>query len=381
MASILIEDINSFDLKKAMDERKLVPGYKRFWPLFITFCILALALYALAKDFDHAVEEFNSPVGLCILGSLILWCVVQLLIKEPEDLELTYPKEYINSEAYKTQIQKYNAIKEIKKIWKAETVAYSVRSEKDRSSHDQVARTLVEIKYKEPSFISTNIKVPMMEFQKEKIYFFPNTIIIDSKKQQCINIKNQNSSFYSASKTSFIENGARPPSDARVIGRTWTHVNINGERDKRVKNNPELPICEYGKITLSLGNNFETIYELILSDISQLPQVESFFKNLISTSPEKKEQMPANLLKDKKSKICKPKLSKDSTDELNLGLDEKKLYAKKIAANEIDPEKISFEDFSASIMLEKAKKLYAGKIASGEINPEKISFECFTDNL
>jgi hypothetical protein len=40
------------------------------------------------------------------------------------------------------------------------------------------------------------------------------------------------------------------PYDTKVIGLTWKHPNAHGGPDRRFKDNRQLPICEYGRMTM-----------------------------------------------------------------------------------------------------------------------------------
>ena len=48
----------------------------------------------------------------------------------------------------------------------------------------------------------------------------------------------------------FVETEKLPP-DARVIGQTWTYCNKDGSPDKRYKENPALPVCEYLRLHIT----------------------------------------------------------------------------------------------------------------------------------
>jgi len=53
--------------------------------------------------------------------------------------------------------------------------------------------------------------------------------------------------------TQFVES-ATLPSDAVVVGHTWTYVNVRGGPDRRYKDNRKLPIALYGELTLRAGD-------------------------------------------------------------------------------------------------------------------------------
>jgi tellurite resistance protein len=60
--------------------------------------------------------------------------------------------------------------------------------------------------------------------------------------------------------TSFIEDG-RVPSDAKAIGPTWRFVNKSGGPDLRFNNNRQLPVLEYGELTLRSASGLNTVLQ------------------------------------------------------------------------------------------------------------------------
>jgi hypothetical protein len=48
----------------------------------------------------------------------------------------------------------------------------------------------------------------------------------------------------------FIESEP-PPADAQCVGTTWQYANKSGGPDRRFKNNRQLPIMLYGRLTLT----------------------------------------------------------------------------------------------------------------------------------
>lgn len=58
----------------------------------------------------------------------------------------------------------------------------------------------------------------------------------------------------------FVEDGA-VPSDSLVLGHTWQYVNIKGGPDRRFKNNRQLPILRYGRLTLSGEGGYSSTFD------------------------------------------------------------------------------------------------------------------------
>jgi hypothetical protein len=80
------------------------------------------------------------------------------------------------------------------------------------------------------------------------LYFYPNFIVMFSS-QKKFALVGLNEIKLSHSSVRFVETGS-VPSDTKVIDRTWAKVNKNGSPDRRFKGNYEIPVVEYGEISL-----------------------------------------------------------------------------------------------------------------------------------
>jgi hypothetical protein len=81
--------------------------------------------------------------------------------------------------------------------------------------------------------------------------------IVDSQKKfGLIDIRELEFSF---EEQRFIE-PRTVPKDANVIDYTWAKVNKNGTRDKRFKDNYQIPICQFGQIELSSNTGLNEEY-------------------------------------------------------------------------------------------------------------------------
>lgn len=67
------------------------------------------------------------------------------------------------------------------------------------------------------------------------------------------------------------------PRDSKVINYTWQYVNNNGSPDKRFKNNRQLPVCLYGRISFKSEDGFNTI--IYCSNIEKAKEFHSALNN------------------------------------------------------------------------------------------------------
>jgi hypothetical protein len=109
-----------------------------------------------------------------------------------------------------------------------------------------------------PPVLAANIAVPSLHGRKRSVYFLPDRILVrDGKRYADLS--------YSACRavampTRFIEHGS-VPRDAVRVGTTWKYVNKGGGPDRRYKNNRQLPIMQYGELTLSSASGFSFTWQ------------------------------------------------------------------------------------------------------------------------
>jgi hypothetical protein len=94
-----------------------------------------------------------------------------------------------------------------------------------------------------PPFIATNLIAPCIKINFQKLFFFPDRILIFQGRTYGAVSYDVLSVDYTTAQ--FIESGT-VPKDTQVVGSTWLKVNKDGSRDKRFANNRQLPIALYG---------------------------------------------------------------------------------------------------------------------------------------
>jgi hypothetical protein len=101
--------------------------------------------------------------------------------------------------------------------------------------------------YGEPPYVKTNLSVPKLDAGPGTLYFFPDRVLVFMKGKFGAISYEELDLDVSLSKT--IEMGSVPP-DAKVLEMTWKYLNKKGGPDKRFKDNRQVPIVAYEKITL-----------------------------------------------------------------------------------------------------------------------------------
>ncbi|WP_459723424.1 hypothetical protein [Actinophytocola sp. KF-1] len=109
-----------------------------------------------------------------------------------------------------------------------------------------------------PPNLSANISIPSLSTSHRSVYFLPDRILIrDGKHYADVAYDDARAE---AAPQQFIEDGA-VPSDSEVVGQTWRYVNVKGGPDRRFKDNRQLPILRYGRLTLTGTANYQAIFD------------------------------------------------------------------------------------------------------------------------
>lgn len=244
---LLFQDIESGDVSLIVDSssqeiiNEITSKQKK-----VPFCLFAIPIV-----FIPVVGVF-----LAIVVGLLLYFFVD---KRRKTTILFYDIE----EQTENEIQQfYNSFDEMlrcQKAWHISAQA-SVRDRKYQAGASSIVkRTSIRIQYKTPSYIKTNVKVFMIPVGKQKLYLFPDRILIfENKKVGGLSYTNFNITQHNQR---FIESGI-VPRDGSIIDYTWQYVNKSGGPDKRFKNNRKLPILMYSEILCQSNTGLNELIQL-----------------------------------------------------------------------------------------------------------------------
>ncbi len=119
--------------------------------------------------------------------------------------------------------------------------------------------------------------IPAMIWQNRNggdIYFYPNFIIIWNNRESFAVVGIDEIDMI-LEPVRFIESES-VPGDSKVIDLTWYKVNKNGSPDKRFRDNYQIPICQYGNISMKTKTGLNESYMF-----SNYPSADSFSKSYL----------------------------------------------------------------------------------------------------
>jgi len=140
-----------------------------------------------------------------------------------------------------------------------------------------VQRVTAEARIQQPKYLSTNIDIPTVRAGKEVLYFLPDRLLVGSgKRYSDVGYRHLT---VRRSATRFVEQPGQVPKDTQLIGETWQYVNVKGGPDRRFKNNPTLPVVQYGQLDISTAQGL--FWSVQSSRVSALNEAGS----LLGTAP------------------------------------------------------------------------------------------------
>ncbi|MFC6562716.1 DUF4236 domain-containing protein [Actinoplanes utahensis] len=115
-----------------------------------------------------------------------------------------------------------------------------------------------------PPCLVTNIAVPSLHGRDRSIYFLPDRALVRHGEQYADIPYFQLGAYFEEQR--FVESGT-VPGDAQTVGTTWQYANKSGGPDRRYKDNRQLPIMRYGRLTLTSPGGLLMIWDFSRPDV------------------------------------------------------------------------------------------------------------------
>jgi hypothetical protein len=234
-----LTDIDSGDIENMVDsssaELLAEINKKRrqikFWP-YIAVLGFVVSITSLNTIPDKVMASITFA-GLVVLTiGLTIWAALKdkvrtttvLLYDFDPDMEGLYQKLY----------DALDAISLCDRLWHIEATGTTGDKKYFAGASSIVKKSQIAIKHEVPPRIATNLETPCLPLGRQKMYFFPDKVLIfESRGVGAISYQ---SLKVDLSISHFVEQ-ERVPSDTKVVGTTWLYVNKNGGPDKRFKDN------------------------------------------------------------------------------------------------------------------------------------------------
>ena len=124
-------------------------------------------------------------------------------------------------------------------------------------------RKPVQLRYRTPPFLNTNLDVPVLPAGPQTLYFMPDLVFVsDAKGIGAV-------SYNELEVEEFVARESEqepPPSDARVVEWRWLHETKSGRADRRYKHNPQLPTVEYRRVLFGSRSGLRELFQVSRQD-------------------------------------------------------------------------------------------------------------------
>jgi hypothetical protein len=112
-----------------------------------------------------------------------------------------------------------------------------------------VQRVPATARIQRPKHLATNVDVLTLHAGNEALYFLPDRLLVVSGKT--FSDVGYRHLAARRSVTRFVEQPGQVPKDTQLVGQTWQYVNVKGGPDRRFKDNPVLPVVQYGQLDIT----------------------------------------------------------------------------------------------------------------------------------
>ncbi len=235
----LLKDLNKIEYSLWISQFLLIVSY-----LFLIPLIQKNTFYKIKADINTK-KDASSQVKEMIQNSRV-------------NLEIEFDPEI--GRIYSDLTNSFNELAESRKIWDV-TGAYHQDRRVTRSFADTtVKRRIVQFGSKELEDIKSPFDTLWMKNANGgDIYIYPNFIVMYSNRSDFA-VVGFNELKVVHTNVSFLETSSIP-SDSKIIDYTWAKVNKNGSRDKRFKDNYQIPVVRYGEIAIRTENGLHEEYQ------------------------------------------------------------------------------------------------------------------------
>ncbi len=162
---------------------------------------------------------------------------------------------------YKALLEAYKLLITSDRIWDITSSVANNRAQTRSAATTTVIRKLVKYSFGNIDIIKS--KFDALHFENANggdLYIYPAFVaIVDGhKKFGLIDMRDLSFNFHGQR---FLEE-EKVPNDAEVVGHTWAKVNKDGSRDKRFKENYQIPVCQYGEFALTSSKGLNEAYSI-----------------------------------------------------------------------------------------------------------------------
>ncbi|GAB2558215.1 hypothetical protein [Nocardia heshunensis] len=170
---------------------------------------------------------------------------------------------------FSTLVDGYRAVIDLGGAWRVETtttVAGTYRYKVSGGAEATIGRKPLARSLRAPRILTTNIAVPTIAHDRQALLFLPDRILIRHH-------DHWSDTAYSHLRVhctrEWVIEPERPPHDGTQVDTTWQIVNVRGGPDRRYRDNRQLPVMDYGHLTLSTTTGLNWVIKCSRPEVAE----------------------------------------------------------------------------------------------------------------
>jgi hypothetical protein len=233
-------------------------------PAFIPLVLSALALFMVP----------SSPViaSILVLAGLVVAISVATRFKATHTHEIHYSLDVNATEEFAATQRALSALASCSRVWVLNTSTSTSDLKRNAGAGTLITRKPASIGTLPTKGFRSSLPVSSIEANGTVFHFLPDQILIFSGNRYASIQYGQFSVEVRGAR--FVETES-VPRDSQQVDTTWRFVNKSGGPDRRFNNNRQIPVLQYGEVTLRTNARLRVI--LLASNVERAQAFASLF--------------------------------------------------------------------------------------------------------
>ncbi|WP_263373274.1 J domain-containing protein [Granulicella aggregans] len=189
---------------------------------------------------------------------LLSGIVVYKRFKDSHTLHIHYSLDAVATINFSKTVKALESLASCYRIWTLNTRTASHDSKRNAGAGQLITRKTAGVGVFATEGFSSSLAFSSIKANDMLLHFLPDQILLfANNRYAAIRYEDLN---VDAICTRFIETEGVPP-DSKKVDTTWRFVNKNGGPDRRFNNNTQIPVVQYGEVTLYTASGLQIILQ------------------------------------------------------------------------------------------------------------------------
>lgn len=219
-------------------------------PAFIPLILSGLLLFE--------VPSSPGPAAAAIIFGFVLAAFLARRFKQSHTHEIHYSLDSDAARSFEATQRAVQSLGSCSRIWVLNTSAHTADYKRHAGAGTLITRRSASAGILSTRGFKSSLPISSIEANGTVFHFLPDQVLILIGKRYASISYSQ--LLISIKQTRFIEEQG-VPSDSRCVDTTWRFVNKNGGPDRRFNNNRQIPVLQYGEVTLRTASGLQVILQ------------------------------------------------------------------------------------------------------------------------